>query len=105
MIELKNKKFDLFGTEWHIKFEEVVKDPQDNHEIYGMTYRGATNEVIIAKTINGKNISEKEIKITLLHELMHAIFTTGQYSMSNEDEPLVEWTARCLNYLINKNII
>lgn len=105
MIEFKNKKFNLFGTEWQIRFEDVVLDPNDKHEIYGCTYRGGINVITLARTVDGNKVSNKELKITMLHEIMHAIFTTGQYFSSNDDEPLVEWCARCLNQLIEKKII
>lgn len=105
MIELKNKKMNLFGTEWRIRFEEKVLDPESGREIYGITYRGANNVITIAKTIYGQKINDKEIKLTLLHELMHAVFITGQYNNSNDDEPLVEWCARCLYQLIDKKVI
>lgn len=105
MIELKNKKFNLFGTEWQIRFEDKVLDSEDGHEIYGETYRGAVNVITIAKTMNGIKIPDREIQLTLLHELFHAIFGTGQYHGSNDNEPLVEWCARCINTLLEKKIL
>lgn len=105
MIEFKNKKFNLFGTEWQLKFEDVVLDPNDGHEIYGQTYKGGINIITIARNIDGHKVSDRELRITILHEIMHAIFSTGQYHDSNYEEPLVEWCARCLNQLIEKKII
>lgn len=105
MVEIKNKKFNLFGTEWQIRFEDRVLDPIDGHELFGQTYRGANNVIVIAKTIEGRKVNGKEIKLTLLHEIMHAIFSTGQYLASNEDEPLVEWCARCIYSLLDKKVL
>lgn len=45
------------------------------------------------------------MKLTFLHELMHVILSTGQYNNCNNDEPLVEWLARCIYSLKNQNII
>jgi len=42
---------------------------------------------------------------TLLHEINHAIFTSGQYLDSNADEPLVEWVARCYCSILFKQKI
>lgn len=105
MIELKNKKVNLFGTEWQIRFEDKLMDPTGDHEIFGDTYRSANNIITIAKTIDGVPVPKAELEVTLLHELVHAIFVTGQYHNSNNDEPLVEWCARCLKQLIDKKII
>lgn len=41
----------------------------------------------------------------MLHEIVHSIFQTGQYMSCDNDEPLVEWTARCLKALKQQHII
>jgi len=46
-------------------------------------------------------MSKSETKITLLHELLHAILDEGQYFAQSEDEPMVEWLARCLKSLMD----
>ena len=43
-----------------------------------------------------KSLSEKTIKLTLLHEIMHAICGTGQYNDYSNDEPFIEWLANCI---------
>ena len=100
---MKEKKFDLFGTVYTIKELDVVKD-EKGIELYGMC-KGSAKEILIAKTINGVVIKPEEKRISLLHECLHAIFGTGCYGGSNEDEPLVEWCARCINSLIKQKII
>ena len=55
------------------------------------------NKIKIAtKTTDGKSLSEKTIKLTLLHEIMHAICGTGQYNDYSNDEPFIEWLANCI---------
>lgn len=49
----------------------------------------------------GKPVPEKELEITLLHELFHAILDEGQYLNNSMDEPLIEWLARCTKHLID----
>ena len=46
-------------------------------------------------------MDKSEAKITLLHELIHAILDEGQYHNSSENEPMVEWLARCLKSLMD----
>lgn len=105
MFELKDTKFDIFGTTYRIKFVESVKSDDENTFIWGDT-DGRTHTIRIAlKDVNGKKINIDEIKITILHELFHAILNEGQYRSSSEDEPLVEWLARCTNSLIKQGIL
>lgn len=106
-MDFKNRKFELFGTTWTIKYVKGLIDLGDGE---GSVALGATNnhDHIIEVSIideNGKPFPEPEIKLTLYHELMHAIFYTGQYLNCTSDEPLVEWCARCINQCIKKGII
>ena len=57
------------------------------------------------KLSNGKDMQENEILITLYHEIIHAILSAGQYINSCNDEPLVEWLARCILSLKNQKIL
>lgn len=102
-MEIKNTKVDLFGTTVTIQIMDVVKN-DDGDDIYGK-YNMNTKNIYVARYINGEKLKDSEIKITILHELVHAIFNIGQYKHSCDDEPLVEWTARCLFKLINKKVL
>ena len=102
---MKDKRFNIFGTKYRIKFMDVV--PNDNSEnfTWGDT-DGRIHVIRIAtKDINGKPIPEDELDITIKHELMHAIFSEGQYSSCNTDEPLVEWCARCIHSLKKQGVL
>ena len=101
---MKEKKFDLFGSKYTIAETDKVVTKDAGVEAYG-GYNSDTKEILLARTVNGNTISEDEQRITLLHELVHCIFDTGRYNECNDDEPLVEWTARCLNALIKQKII
>ena len=102
-MELKNKKIELFGTIWRIKYVENISDNNEN-QIFGCT-NPSTKEIYIAKNMDGIAISQNEIELTLLHELTHAILMTGQYMEESNNEALVEWVARCVYQLLKKNII
>ena len=64
-------------------------------KIIPLSKRGVTNR-------EGGRVPKQEIEIALLHELFHAILTEGQYLQSSDDEPLVEWLARCTKHLLNQ---
>ena len=102
-MEIKNSKVNLFGTVINIKIKDIVFT-EDGKEIYGV-YKYDSNTIEVARYKNGIKLKDSEIKITILHELLHAVFSTGQYHHSSDDEPLVEWTARCLYKLVEKKII
>ena len=102
---MKDRKFTIFGTTYSIKFVDVINPDDRDRFTWGDT-DGRTHTIRIAtKDINGKSISEEELDITVLHELMHVIFAEGQYSSCNEDEPLVEWCARCLHSFKKQNLL
>ena len=104
---MKDKLFDLFGSIWEIKYvDHILQDEDDEeHFYYGLTTHGAHKIEIAIKDPDGKPLPKEEIKISLLHELMHAILGQGMFSAYNGDEPCVEWCARSINSLINQKII
>ena len=67
--------------------------PEKSFKIFEITL---SKIKIATKTTDGKSLSEKTIKLTLLHEIMHAICGTGQYNAYSEDEPFIEWLANCI---------
>ena len=101
--KLHNKKIDIFGTKYTIKIVDRIE--QDNNALYsGITYHDS-NIIEIARYANNAKISNEEMIKVLLHEINHAILTSGQYLNSNSDEPLVEWIARCYySILFNQKI-
>lgn len=106
-MKTKNVEFNLFGTTYNIKYvPKIVVDEntEEEREVYGLT-TFSKKEILIAKTINNIPISQEEIRLTLFHEIVHCIFHAGQYLACTNDEPLVEWTSRCLNQLIKDKIL
>lgn len=104
-MKLQNTEFDIFGTKWKVVFKEtVLNDEEQPHELYGCCTM-SSHTIEIAKSVNGVKQSKEELKISLLHEIFHAIFDTGQYFNSSNDEPLVEWCARSINNLLEQKII
>lgn len=100
--KLHNKKVDLYGTVYTIKIQDAIKENENNKEYYGLCNH-SEKVIYVARTFYGKKVSKSAMYITLLHEVMHSIFNEGQYKSCNNDEPLVEWCARCL-YKIKKTL-
>lgn len=93
-MKLVDTEFELFGSKWKLLFVDSIGNDKDS-PLYGEA-DSCSKIVKIARTINGIAIPEDEMKITLLHELFYVILGTGQYIEYNNDEPLVEWLARCV---------
>ena len=105
---MENIKFKVFESPWTIKFQErVTTETEDGKEVwaFGIAKPAERKIFISTKTDEGVAIPASELKLTVLHEVMHAIFVTGQYLQSNADEPLVEWLARCIfSFMNNKTL-
>ena len=101
---MKEKKFDLLGTDYIIK--ELKEIPVDNPDQYrtGET-SGLHRYIYVAKEARGVTIDDRRKRISLLHELFHAFLDEGQYSELSNNEPLVEWLARCTNAGLEQGII
>lgn len=90
-------KINLFGTYWKIEYVNVLRDENGN-EIMG--WCDVTHKAIqIALTYNGQLLEDEEIRISLFHEIIHAILMAGQYNNESMNEPMVEWIARCFNQM------
>lgn len=101
---MKTKSYNLFGTIWEIHFvDQVLNEKKD--WVWGETIFSERRINISTKNTNGDKIPKNEIDLTILHEIVHTIFQSGQYSVCNNDEPLVEWTARCIKTLKDQHII
>lgn len=98
------KHFDLFGKEYTLDYVDSIKSEKDNEVTYGITCH-PEGTIHIAKNIRNLKRSKKDLEITKLHEIMHAIFDAGSYNRENDDEPLVEWCARCLYSLKQQGVL
>lgn len=101
---MKNKKINLFGSIWKIEFIDNVID-EDNNWIFGHLISDERTIKISTKDQKGKSLPKHEVNLTVLHEVMHAVLITGQYISISDDEPLVEWLARCILSLRNQNLL
>lgn len=102
-MKYKNFKFDIFGDTYKVVFKDKVFS--DNEYILGQTITSKNTILISTKDSDNTELSDNVILTTLYHEIFHAILFAGQYNSCGNDEPLVEWQARCLNSLIKQNVL
>ena len=102
---MKSKKFKLFGIPWTLKFIDGPVLHEENRTVYGETDFNRRTIIVLTHGLDGKPRLQCEIDTVVLHEIMHCIFGEGQYLCSNDDEPLVEWCAKCLYSLKNQKVI
>ena len=108
MEEYKVKTFNLFGEVWKaVPVKGMIRETIDGeeHTYCGMTYHGKNKIEYCVCDDKGKPFTKDTIRTTLFHELMHAIFSSGQYWNANDNENLVEWCAKCLNEIFKKRIV
>lgn len=101
---MKNK-IDIFGTTYKIKYVDKIEPENPDDFLWGCVIWKDKLIKIATKDTNGNNLTEDEIKLSLLHELMHFYLSTGQYNHLVGDEPLVEWLARCVLATIKQKVI
>lgn len=101
----KNRTIKIFNASYKLRFVDEIESEEGGEWAYG-TCNSAANIITIAtKGIDGKPLKDDVLKVTLLHELIHAILNEGQYRNSSSDEPQVEWLAKCLKHLIDQQVI
>lgn len=102
----KDFQFELFGSDWYVEFTDKPLKVE-NPEYWRQGECNASTFKVTVCTIDrdGNPLKEKDIKINLYHELVHAILDTGQHLNSSADEPLVEWLARSLYSLTVQKVI
>lgn len=104
-MKFKDKEFEIFGTKYTISHIDKIESEDEGKFTSGQTNPAAKWIRIAKLDYDGKPVESDSYKVTLLHELIHAILDEGQYQNSSSDEPLVEWLARCLKSLIDQKII
>lgn len=99
----EKKNLNLFGTTYSISKVDTIKE-EDGNYLYGRAnYRD--HKIEVANKVDKKRVTNREQRITLLHKLFHVILKEGQYISCSNDEPLVEWLARCTNAALEQGVI
>ena len=100
-MQYKNRTIKIFNSTYKLSFVNNIESEDPNRTTMGVTDSNLKTIKIRLLNSEGKPVPEKELEITLLHELFHAILDEGQYLNNSMDEPLVEWLARCTKHLID----
>lgn len=98
---MKEGSFSLFGHDYTIKVNDNISQEQntngENAFWFGLNKADGSNSIEInTKTSTGDKLPDIAIKTTILHETLHAICDNGSYSSISQDEPFIEWAAKCL---------
>ena len=97
--------FKIFNSTWTVSFVDKIELPNSEGFFFGHTNVSANKILIALKDYDGNSLPQTTIEITVLHEIIHAILSSGQYESATNDEPLVEWLARCYySILFNQKI-
>jgi len=97
--------FSIFGTRYRVKYVDKVDVEEGQPYRFGETDTIKKVIEVSTKDYEGRDLTAEEIEVSFFHELMHAVFFEGQYLNQNEDEPLVEWCAKCVRSLRKQGII
>lgn len=104
-MKYKNRTIKVFNTKYKVTYVDDIKSDTPDRTTMGETDFHLKTIKIRVTNRDGNPIPKSEVEICLLHELFHAILTEGQYLNSTDDEPLVEWLARCTKQLIDQKVI
>ena len=100
-MNYKNRTIKIFNSTYKLLYVNDIESEDPDRTTMGVTDSNLKTIKIRLLNREGKPVPKKELEITLLHELFHAILDEGQYLNNSMDEPLVEWLARCTKHLID----
>lgn len=100
------KKFKIFGEPWKIKRVRCITNP-DNPDMwrYGEANNATHTMTISQESADGIPIPYRTQELTRMHELVHVILDEGQYYDESQNEPMVEWIAKCILSLKEQNAL
>ena len=104
--KVEQKKFKVFGEPWKIQWTKCIVCP-NNPEMwrFGETNNATHTIRISQESVEGIPVPERTQELTKMHELVHVILDEGQYLEESQNEPLVEWIAKCLVSLKEQNVL
>ena len=92
---MTNFTIPFFGDEIEVHFVKnaVVNNGQ---RVLGYCVPGANIIYVSLNNFDGRPLKSYQIKTTIAHELTHIFLQSGEYSRYSNNEPLVEWLAKCI---------
>lgn len=97
-------KIDILGDKYTVEFVDKVFNSEDKW-VYGETNTVELKISISTHTEDDIPLTKEQIRITLLHEIAHAMCFAGCYFGYGEDEPFIEFVAKSLNSLIKQKVL
>ena len=104
---MMEKKFNLFGTEYLVKYCDEIKREHEGETQVTEGLCDSANQIISVamKRPDGNPHNNFTIRKNTLHEFFHAILDEGQYIELSNNEPLVEWLARCITSILDQGVL
>lgn len=104
---MEERKLNLFGTEYLIKYVDEITREKDRETQYAEGLCSSTKRFIqvATKQPDDKPIPNYDLVKNTWHEVFHAILDEGQYCEYSNNEALVEWLARCVTSIIKQDVI
>ena len=73
-------------------------------------YFGMSNAIykeikLSTKLPDNTKVNNDSLQETYYHEILHSILNEGQYKEESDNEPLIEWMAKCLLQLKKQNAL
>lgn len=99
-----SKTINIFGTTYTIEYVDKIDIEEPNFR-FGEESSADHTIKIALKYNEAGDIEKSELDKNLIHEIIHAILDEGQYFQESNNEPLVEWLARCIYNILKQNII
>lgn len=104
-MKYKNRTIKIFNSTYKILYVDNIETDNPDRTTMGETDFNLKTIKIRYLNREGKPASRQEMELCLLHELFHAILAEGQYLHSTDDEPFVEWLARCTKHLLDQKVL
>lgn len=102
---METKDFYIFGTKYTLGHVEEIDDKSSKGTVVGLCDSTNYKVWVATKLPNGESVPKDDQEKNKLHELFHAVLNEGGYLSLSDDEPLVEWLARCTQQLLKQGII
>lgn len=94
-------KFPFFGNTITVIFEHYARI--DNTVVLGYTEPWIYVIHVSLYDPQNNQLPDNQIKTTVVHELVHLFLDSGEYGKYSNNEPMVEWLAKCITEVIIKN--
>lgn len=104
-MEIKNRQIKIGNSRWKVKLEESMLGEDGESFYFGISNATYKEIKLSTKLPNNNKINNDSLQETYYHEILHSILNEGQYNEESDNEPLVEWIAKCLLQLKKQNAL